>query len=224
MRKKNILQKGVTFIELIVVISIFALISSVVLFNFSGFSTNITLQNISHDIALKLVEAQRASISGKYHPLLIPYPSSNYAPSYGLHLSTVDSASVDFNQPGKELIYFIDRPDIIPTPPKPPVGDEIYNAGQTQQAFHVCADVSNAATECIDRMFITTGESIIDICIEGQCNFTDLTVLFRRPFPDAIIKTSTLSGSFSSAEIKIQSIKGDQKTIVVTKLGQVSVK
>lgn len=49
---------GFTLIEFVVIISIFAIIATIVLFNFSGFSSNISLSNLSHDVALVLREAQ----------------------------------------------------------------------------------------------------------------------------------------------------------------------
>src|SRR5438045_1959211 len=61
--------RGVTFLELIVVISIFAIISTTVLLRFSIFSTSVSLQNLAQDIALKIEQAQNASINGVYPKL-----------------------------------------------------------------------------------------------------------------------------------------------------------
>ena len=47
-------NQGLTFIELIVVLSIVSVIAGVILFKFSDFSNNITLQNLSQDIALRI--------------------------------------------------------------------------------------------------------------------------------------------------------------------------
>ena len=223
LKNKNT-QSGVTFIELIVVISIFALISTVVLFNFGDFSTSISLQNVSQDIALKIAEAERNAVSGKSNNLLIQAaPSADYAPTYGVIFSTslaVSSVTDNFNKPGQEFISFVDLPDSY----NPPNGNEVYDRGQTSGALAtVCSDIN---TECLSRSIITTGDRITDICIEGNCGYNDVTVLFRRPFPDAIIHTSDDGNiaTYGSVEIKITSAKGATKSVYVNKLGQVSVK
>jgi prepilin-type N-terminal cleavage/methylation domain-containing protein len=51
-------SKGFTIVELIVVLAIFGFVSSIILFNYSGFSTNITIQDLSQQIALELRKAQ----------------------------------------------------------------------------------------------------------------------------------------------------------------------
>lgn len=225
---KNI-NAGVTFIELIVVISIFALISTVVLFNFGDFSTSLSLQNVSQDIALKIAEAQRSAISGKGNIILVNTPTTpDYAPTYGVLLATanaVSSVTSNFYSPGKEFISFIDLPDYADVD-----GNEIYDIGQTPGQFQTtCLDVvgtGNYNTECLDRSIINTGDRISDICIEENCGYNDVTILFRRPFPDAIIHTSDDGNiaPYSSAEIKITSAKGATKSVYINKLGQISVK
>lgn len=51
-------NKGFTLIEFVVIISIFAIMAGVALVNFSGFRTNIGLNNLAHDIALTIRQAQ----------------------------------------------------------------------------------------------------------------------------------------------------------------------
>lgn len=52
------MHKGFTLIEFVVIISIFAIMASVALFNFQGFRSNVAISNLSHDIALTLRQAQ----------------------------------------------------------------------------------------------------------------------------------------------------------------------
>ncbi len=54
---------GFTLIEFIVIISIFAIVASIALFNFSGFNSNISLSNLTHDVALAVRSAQVYGIS-----------------------------------------------------------------------------------------------------------------------------------------------------------------
>ncbi len=50
--------RGFTLIEFVVIISIFAIMASVALVNFAGFRSDIGLNNLAHDIALTLRQAQ----------------------------------------------------------------------------------------------------------------------------------------------------------------------
>jgi prepilin-type N-terminal cleavage/methylation domain-containing protein len=50
--------QGFTLIEFIVIISIFAVMASVALFNFNGFRSNVGLNNLAHDIGLTIRQAQ----------------------------------------------------------------------------------------------------------------------------------------------------------------------
>lgn len=51
-------HKGFTLIEFIVIISIFAIMAAVALFNFNGFRSNVGLNNLAHDIGLTIRQAQ----------------------------------------------------------------------------------------------------------------------------------------------------------------------
>jgi prepilin-type N-terminal cleavage/methylation domain-containing protein len=51
-------HQGFTLIEFIVIISIFAIMASVALFNFTGFRSNVGQNNLAHDIALTIRQAQ----------------------------------------------------------------------------------------------------------------------------------------------------------------------
>ncbi|WP_146755300.1 type II secretion system protein, partial [Shigella flexneri] len=62
-------ERGMTYVELIVVLSIFATISSVVIFNYGAFQDRIDIKNLSSDIGLKIVEAQKSSLSGQLPPV-----------------------------------------------------------------------------------------------------------------------------------------------------------
>jgi prepilin-type N-terminal cleavage/methylation domain-containing protein len=92
--KKN---KGMTYIELIVVLSIFAVISSVVIFNYGTFQAKIDIKNLASDIALQIVQAQKSALSG-LQTTLIPsvFP---WKPSYGVYFDSTTP---------KQFIYFAD--------------------------------------------------------------------------------------------------------------------
>lgn len=98
-------QEGMTYIELIVVLSIFAIMSSIVMFNYGSFQSNINIKNLSSDIALKLVQTQKYSVFGKLPPLvqqgLIESITTldKWKPSYGIYFNMSDN---------KNFVYFTD--------------------------------------------------------------------------------------------------------------------
>ncbi len=61
LRCKN--SKGFTFVEFIVIISIFAIMAAIALFNFKGFRSSIGLNNLAYDIALEIKTAQTLGAS-----------------------------------------------------------------------------------------------------------------------------------------------------------------
>lgn len=89
-------QAGMSYVELIVVLSIFSLLSGVVIYNYGKFQSKVDIKNLAGDIALKIVEAQKSSLSGLLPVVVV---SSDWKPSYGVHF---DIANPD------EFIYFVD--------------------------------------------------------------------------------------------------------------------
>jgi len=89
--KKN---KGMTYVELIVVLSIFGIMSSIVLFNYNKFQAKVDIKNLANDIALKIVQAQKDAMSGK-----IQSTRFEIAPAYGVYFNPTEN---------KSFIYFAD--------------------------------------------------------------------------------------------------------------------
>ena len=59
--KVNKLNKGMTYVELIVVLSIFSIMTSIVLFNYNEFQAKVDIKVLANDIVLNIVEAQKVS-------------------------------------------------------------------------------------------------------------------------------------------------------------------
>ena len=90
--KKN---RGMTYVELIVVLGIFSLITSVAFFNYGKFEQGVDIKILASDVALKIVQAQKNSLSGKWNS----NANSNWKPSYGVHFNLSNN---------KSFIYFAD--------------------------------------------------------------------------------------------------------------------
>ena len=92
-----------TYVELIVVLSIFAVLSSVVIFNYRGFQERVDIKSLTSDIALKVVEAQKSSLSGRLPAQAVP---AGWKPSYGVYFNTTATEN-------KKFLYFTDTtPDL----------------------------------------------------------------------------------------------------------------
>jgi len=97
-------NKGMTYVELIVVLSISAVLASVSIFNYGLFQEKIDMKNLSNDIALKIIEAQKSSVAGK---LPISGVTSTWKPSYGIYfdLSVNNTAFYYFTDLNQDKKY-----------------------------------------------------------------------------------------------------------------------
>jgi prepilin-type N-terminal cleavage/methylation domain-containing protein len=64
MKKTINKTRGMTYVELIVVLSIFSVISTIVIFNYKEFQAKVDIRNLANDVALKIVQAQKNSTTG----------------------------------------------------------------------------------------------------------------------------------------------------------------
>ncbi len=198
---KHIKQnRGMTYIELIVVMGIFASLTAVSLFNHGDFQAKIDIKNLANDIALRIVGAQRYSLSGKLPPAtqyaLIPVGNqTTWKPAYGLYFNMTTPAS---------FISFVDAD-----------ADSAY-AGPT------------CSGECLEKVNITKGDFISKI--ESYIGATPtnianpLSISFRRPDSAAIFKAGgvVLSG-FDYVQITINTPKSLTSVIKVYPSGRIQV-
>lgn len=151
-----------TYVELIVVLSIFAIMSSIAIFNYNGFQANVDIKNYASDIALQIVQAQKSSLSG-----LLPTLGgqiTGWKPSYGVYFSTNSNKGAD----NKNIIYFTD----------------LNNNGIFDSSF--------CTGECLSKVTITKNNTISKLEIipstTTSCTgvvsgnpVTDLDITFKRP-------------------------------------------
>lgn len=199
-------QAGMSYVELIVVLSIFSVMTAVVLFNYGEFQAKVDIKNLGSDIALKIVEAQKSSLSGKLPPLaqqaLIASPST-WKPSYGLYINRISD--------NKSFIYFTDLDN--------PTQNSLY-------------DGSNCTGECLEKITITKNNSIssLDVFFQGDPtphSLNDLTITFTRPNSIAVIKSSQISTPpatpISYVQITIVSPKSSTAAIKIYPSGRIQV-
>ncbi|MBI1999424.1 MAG: type II secretion system protein [Parcubacteria group bacterium] len=93
-KKKQKTRRGFTLIELLVTVSIFVIVSVIVLANYPAFNSRIVLDNLAHDIALSVREAQVFGTSIKEFGI-----GSGVFPSHGVYFDTAAN---------KEFVLFAD--------------------------------------------------------------------------------------------------------------------
>ncbi len=217
-------QRGITLIELIVVIFIFAVVSSVLLFNYSSFSTNITVKNLAQEIALSIRKAQTLATSVRGASPGSPFERDLLGNPIGYGITfSLGGGGGGFQilpQAGLGRKGFIIFKDLN--------GDGFYTntfRGGSGGCGTPTIDGSGNINECFEKFEIKTGDSLSKICIDGTCpDPKEVTIFFRRPNPDAIIYYNKSNPQRkSSARIEVESAKGLKQTIQVWNTGQISV-
>lgn len=189
-------QSGMSYVELIVVLSIFSVMTSVVLFNYGGFQAKVDIKNLASDIALKVVEAQKSSLSGKLPPTGAPY--NTWKPSYGVY---IDQSGDD-----KSFIYFTDKDQngLLSNP-------SCVEGGECLEKIVV----TKGNTISSLKVFYLDGTS---------SSLGNMTVVFKRPNSGAILNTSSgFTSAISYVEITITSPKGPKAVIKIYPSGRIQV-
>lgn len=206
---------GVTLIELTIVVGIVAVVSLIVLFNYSKFSTNISVRNLAQDIALSIRKAQSYATSVQ----TLPGGSTSSYPAYGIAFSLAAPSSSITTPSQKRFILFAD----------------VSKNGKYDYTTNGTCGTPTSTDECIEGFGITTSDSITQLCspaISGTCTGSatqTMTGVFCRPSPDAAIYSTNggaancASSSISWMEAVVQSAKGATQRVRLWNTGQISV-
>lgn len=188
-------KKGFTLIELLVAIAIFTFMTAILVVKYAGFSEGMTLTNLAYDVALTLREAQ----------------------SYGINAAdakNVAGSASDFNK--TYGVYFTRGNDYRFTLYADLDGDGRYGG----------------ATENIRVMNIKQGNRLEYFCAGtaagvSSCSVvTIIDVRFTRPDPAPKIYAGTVANAltlYPYAEIRMKSLNGSYRRVVVRSSGQISV-
>jgi prepilin-type N-terminal cleavage/methylation domain-containing protein len=213
LRDRKSFKAGFTVVEMLVVLAIFAIISSIVISNYSDFRSSVSLENLSQDIALSIRRSQIYAMSVKGTTGVGPTPF----PAYGIHFSNESSPSYSYGGSQKSFIIFADLP--------PSTSPASYD-----QSSNTCG-YSNLATgnECVEEVTINSTDFIKELCVNSTCGLSgSLDISFTRPNSDAsfcfiLPLGNSCAGSVSSASIFISSLDGKTKKISVWNTGQISI-
>jgi len=186
--------RGFTLVELMIVFSISSLIGLMVITGYPEFESNIEFKNQVLDVAITIREAQVYGVSVK------KAGAGTFNVPYGVYF--------DMSAPGS-YIFFADM--------------------DSNKFYDAIVDLTIG-----QPIILKNGYTVSDLCVKFPLRALDcysdgawlgvetLSIFFKRPEPDAIIKYGISSG-YSFATIEIQNTAGNKKTIRVTNTGQISV-
>jgi prepilin-type N-terminal cleavage/methylation domain-containing protein len=95
------LSKGFSLVELLVVVAIFIIITAVVLFNQNRFSSDMSIQNLAHQVALAIRQAQVFGISVRGSSA----GQTNFDIAHGVHFTTSPASFILFADNDNNGIY-----------------------------------------------------------------------------------------------------------------------
>lgn len=190
--------KGFTLIELLVVSGVILLISVLLLLRQSSFNSSTILRSVAYSIALSVHQTQvyGTSVVGGVNAGAL-----QYAQGYGLYFSNTSTSSyvlfADFNNNGA-----FDTNETV----------EVFSITPGYRLTEACAKLSSGVNRCTGSHDTT-----------GLPTTTHVTILFKRPNPDAYFRTTITGENYTSAWIEVRSADNTARSILVTTAGQVSV-
>jgi len=205
-------KAGFTMIELMVTVSIFVVVTTVILASYPKFSSRIILEDVAQQVALSVRQAQTYGLSVK------EFGAGNIFPGYGIYFPSLANDNKSFTifaDINGDKKYNLTGCGIV--------GSECldkFTIQSGERIYALCVNLKNDG--------IAAFSTIDDLAGVNNCvSINSLHISFTRPNPDATI-TAYLGGanydsSYSDAEIVVASPRGEVKTIVVWLTGQISV-
>jgi Tfp pilus assembly protein FimT len=200
---KNFFQKnihtsgqGFTLVEFIVIMSIFAIMVGVVMFNFSGFRSSVTMENLAQDIALSIRQIQVSAGASQS----VGTPDDEVSRGIMFVQST---AGFSFE---KEFILFQDDD-----------GDGFYTDSNDTLIDRVSIQTNDVIS--------SIEQGIDSSCLESFSINSDVSILFKRYDTAANFSfAGGRPGDIGCIKINITSSDGEKtRSVVVSRIGQVSV-
>jgi prepilin-type N-terminal cleavage/methylation domain-containing protein len=198
-------KRGFTLVELLVTISIFVILTGIVLFNQTKFNSTILLTNLAYDTALTVRQAQTYGINIK--EFNVGVVGGKFSP-YGVH----------FEKEDKSFILFT---DIEPVP------DGIFNGIKT-----TCYNSEGCVTRYNIKRGNYIQDICDGILGVGQSSCSDggfdskqkLDIVFVRPSPDAQIRFDSSEDMSVAATIILGGVEeGSTRKVVVRRNGLIEI-
>jgi prepilin-type N-terminal cleavage/methylation domain-containing protein len=215
-QKKSSQKKGFTMMELVVVMAIFGILTSITVYNYGKFNGNIIMTNMAYEIALSVREAQVYSLG-------VRGSDGNFDTRYGIYFNINNS---------QNFVFFADR-----------IGNKICEINEETGdacSIEVCDDESK--NECETLNTLTRGINIVKICgsvvgvepmdfetgncSSGASNMNVATITFERPNPDAFVynmDSGAIAEELRNISVLIEANNGAKRAVYIRENGQISV-
>ncbi len=191
------LVSGFTLVELLITISIFVIITGVVLVNSKSFDNSVLLHNFAYDVAITVKQAQSYGVNISENNF------GTFNSSYGVYF--------DLTQSRTNFVLFND----IGTSP-----NLKYDSNLTS-----CLTSDSECIQKYSMIRGTSIQDICVGDNEGNCSSVNqLSILFQRPNLGAMIYKDNETNNKSYAKIVLSSANGSTASVVVTSVGQIYVK
>ncbi|MFA5652147.1 MAG: type II secretion system protein [Candidatus Paceibacterota bacterium] len=212
-KQKINFKKGFTLVELLITITMFVIVTGVVLVNSNSFDSSVLLNNFAYDVALTIKQAQSYGVNVRETSNFRDVGLNQFNSAYGVFF--------DLTQSNTNFVLFNDAP----------ATDGTYNRIYDSSITTCSVD----DPECIQKYTIRKGNIIKSICAgsgpddcpDGVSKVEKLSILFQRPNLAALIYSET-SGILSSAQpyakVTLSAESGATQAVVVTSVGQIYVK
>ncbi|MDP3996835.1 MAG: hypothetical protein Q8P86_04050 [bacterium] len=202
---------GFSIIELLIVIAITILIITIVIISHSRFRGSVLVTNAAYDTALSIRQAQSYGISSRQ------FGTGQFEYAYGIHFNASSKSSfvlfADVNGNGKY---------------DGSVGSSCSGSSECVKVFSLIGD--NTLSVCGVDVIASLPTRI------NECDISYLDIMFKRPEPDACIRsnrssdlpgsgvTCPLNSRYRQATVEVSSTQGMKKTVEIFVTGQISVK
>lgn len=203
---KNKYNSGITLVELLVVMSIFVIITTIAIFNYGKFDSSISTQNLADDIALTIRKAQSYAIG-------VRGLGNEFNYRYGVHFTTNPTPGSAFAGSNTSFIFFVDM-----------------NNSDAYEFDNKCGNPSETWNDCLEILNITSTDFIQDIYLGSKDNPMGpedaVDIFFTRPnLEPTFYDGNSLKLGIPSVTIKVsnQDNSVGSKFITVYNNGQISV-
>lgn len=209
-KNKSFYTSGMTFLELAIVLSIFAIMSTIVAFNQKDFQAKVEIKDLTNDIALKIVEAQRNAMSGA-----LPNVTPNidpWKPAYGLYF--------DKTTPNK-FIYYIDLDNSFDCNTSECISPNYSIGGEVKEIINLSNGYSLQEAN-------PTGFDVVGNACPPDGKVDNFFIIYTRPNSGPIISTvppSPVCDFIEKVSIKIFLPDGSsQNSIEIHSSGRIQIK
>ena len=200
--KTRSVASGFSLVELLIVVAIFLIITSIVLFSQNKFSSDISISNVAYQIALEVRQAQ-------VYGILVRKNQDDFNSAYGLH----------FYKDGNELKFLTFADNSFPDDEDDAL---VYDDADSILATHALEEGNVLSRVCT---YDSIGDDDSRQCFSpSDDELSSVDIVFKRPEPAALITDSSSSVRKGEVEITVTSSLGDRtRTVKVFGTGQISV-